>query len=192
MSALRARKSSKPLKSKRERRDELADSISSNPENIAMVACTACVNEGVVCYYDREQSVKCAECLRHQRDCDGTFSLEEFRRVGEQKKELREKSRRKRKEIARLRRVLLDAQAALASAEEADNETQDSLAALERQSERMLQREMQALGVFNNIDSDSSVALAEPDFTFQGVVTTDSIDWDGVFLDHGADQSVPG
>ncbi|RVX65743.1 hypothetical protein B0A52_10410 [Exophiala mesophila] len=169
----RYRKSSKSLKSQKERRDELAESIS-RPENIAMVACSECVAHGVVCYYDREQSVKCAECVRHQRSCDGTFSLEEFRKVGEQKKALQDKSRRKRKEIARLRRLLADA-------EEEDDKVQDSLSALEQRSNAMLHREMLALGVFDSLDASSPVALADPGFVCNGVVTTDSIDWGVVF-----------
>ena len=56
---------------------ELTDSISVK-ENIVMVACSECVNNGVVCYYDREQSVLCAACLRYQRTCDGTFLIKEF------------------------------------------------------------------------------------------------------------------
>jgi hypothetical protein len=81
-----------------------------------MVACSACVNSGTVYYYNREQSVKCTAYLRHQRACDGTFALEEFRKVGEQKKQLVAKSRAKRREMARLRKVLLDARRALAEA----------------------------------------------------------------------------
>lgn len=176
------RKSSKPVRSWNDRRNEIADSIESDPDNAAMVACTECVNHNVVCYYDREQSVKCAACLRHQRNCDGTFSMEEFRKVGEQKKRLREKSRQKRKDIRRTRerRVLahgafLEAQLALARAdadllaeEAADEKFNDDLAALEDASDRMLKREMQALGVFAEISADRGVdhevALASPDF----------------------------
>jgi len=139
-----------------------------------MVACTECVNHGVVCYYDREQSVKCAACLRHQRSCDGTFSLEEFRKVGEQKKQLKSKSRLKRREIARLRKVLADA-------ESEDADLQDSLAQLDEVSSRMLHREMQALGVFNSVDTGQDVALADPGFVFDGVPVTESIDWSGVW-----------
>ena len=48
-----------------------------------MVACSEYMNHNVVCYYNWEQSVKCAAYLRHQRECDGTFSLKKFRRVRE-------------------------------------------------------------------------------------------------------------
>ena len=104
----RSTKSTKPSLSWGERRARLADLIST-PENLVMVSCTACADHGVVCYYSREQSVRCAECLRHQRECDGTFSVKEFRKVGEQKKRLAVKSRAKRREITRLRRVLMEA-----------------------------------------------------------------------------------
>jgi hypothetical protein len=166
------RKSSKPVKSWRERRAEIAESISVE-ENIAMVACSECVSNGVVCYYDREQSVKCAECLKHQRNCDGTFSLEEFRKVGEQKKQLQSKSRLKRREIQRLRRALLEA-------EEQDSDIQESLAALERKSSDMLKREMQALGVFNSVGSEQEVALSEPDFIWTDIPHAETVDWDEI------------
>jgi hypothetical protein len=170
-----SRKSSKPAKSWKERCVELADSISVE-ENIAMVACSECVNNGVVCYYDREQSVSCAACLRHQRTCDGTFSIEEFRKVGEQKKQLVSKTRAKRREIARLRKVLAEAES-----EEADLE--DSLALLEEKSSKMLRREMLALGVMEPLDTEQEVVLAEPDFVWAGMPVTDSVDWAVVFGD---------
>ena len=83
------RKSSKPPKKWTTRRNEIADALESDEDNIAMVACSECVKHNVVYYYDRRQSVQCAACLRHQRNCDGTFSLEEFRKVGVQKKKLK-------------------------------------------------------------------------------------------------------
>ena len=75
-------KSSKPPKKWTTRRNEIADTLESDEDNIAMVACSKCVKHNVVYYYDRRQSVQCAACLRHQRNCDSTFSLEEFRKVG--------------------------------------------------------------------------------------------------------------
>jgi hypothetical protein len=164
------RKSSKPSKGWHERRIEIAESISVE-DNIAMVACSECVNHGVVCYYDREQSVKCAACLRNQRTCDGTFSMEEFRKVGEQKKQLVAKTRAKRREIARLRKVLAEAEG-----DEADLE--DSLAVLEEKSSKMLQREMLALGVMSPLDNEQEVAWADPGFVWEGMPATDSVDWD--------------
>jgi len=166
-------KSSKPRKSWNDRRVELADSLSI-PSNAVMVACSECVSRDVVCYFDRERSVKCAECLRRQCDCDGSFSLEEFRKVAEQKKQIQSKSRDKRREIARLRAVL-------AAAEAEDVELQDSVAKLDDVSDRMLRREMQALGVLN--DSLSfDVVLAEPSFpSWDGVPASDSIDWSEVW-----------
>jgi len=154
-----------------------------------MVACTECANHNVTCFYDREQSVKCSECLRYQRNCDGTFSVEEFRKVGEQKKQLQSKSRRKRREIARLRQVLLKAQKDLLDAEESDSDLQDSIAKLEEQSSRMLRREMEALGVFDSVEASAGpqqeLALADPDFIFDGQFVTDSVDWDQVLGSSG-------
>jgi hypothetical protein len=173
-----SRKSSKPAKSWKERRNEIADSISIE-ENVAMVACSECVSSGVVCYYDREQSVKCAACLRHQRNCDGTFSIEEFRKVGEQKKQLVSKTRAKRREIARLRKVLAEAES-----EEADLE--DRLSLLEEKSSKMLRREMLALGVMEPLDTEQEVILAEPEFVWAGMPVTDSIDWAVVLGDSPA------
>ena len=167
----KSRKSSKPPKKWTARRYEIAEALESDRDNVAMVACSECVNHNVVYYYDREQSVKCAACLRHQRECDGTFSLKEFRRVGEQKWALRSKARDKQRRVARLRRTLIEARKAmlkaeseLASAEESDLQLQDSLAKLEEKSNNMLKREMQALGVLNSVDSEQEVALAEPNF----------------------------
>jgi hypothetical protein len=182
------RKSSKPKKGWNQRRKEIADSISV-PENTAMVACSECVRHGVVCYYSREQSVKCAACLRHQRDCDGTFSVEEFRKVGEQKKLLQAKSRAKRREIQRLRKTLADAQVALANAESSDADVQDDLARLDEMSNRMLRREMLALGALNPLETEQEVALAEPGFAWEGLPVTDSVDWAVVFGSSGGTGS---
>jgi hypothetical protein len=181
----RPRKSSKPVKTWNDRRNEVADSISVE-ENVAMVACTECVNHGVVCYYDREQSVKCAACLRHQRSCDGTFSLEEFRKVGEQKKQLLLKSRAKRREVARLRQVL-----AKAELEEAD--LNDGVAKLEEISSRMLKREMQALGVMEPLDTEQEVALGDPNFAWSELPVTDSVDWSAILGEPGGTpEQIPG
>jgi hypothetical protein len=164
------RKSSKPAKSWSERRNEIADSISIK-ENVAMVAYTSCVNNKSVCYYDREQSIKCATCLRHQRDYDGTFSLEEFRKIGEQKKQLKAKALEKRREIARLRKVLTEL-------EEEDMAVQDDLVKLDDISSRMLQREMQALGIMDSVGNEQEVALADPDFVWEGAPAVESINWE--------------
>ena len=59
------RKSSKPTKSKIEGRNELADAIESLEDNKAIVSCTKCVEENIVCYYDREQSISYTEYIRH-------------------------------------------------------------------------------------------------------------------------------
>jgi hypothetical protein len=122
--------------------------------------------------------------------------MEEFRKVGQQKKELQEKSRARRKEIRRIRQkrllahaALLEAQQDLARAdaelvneEEEDIKLNDSLAALEDKSRRMLQREMLALGVFDSVTAssgpDHEVALAEPEFVFDGQFGADPIDWE--------------
>jgi hypothetical protein len=173
-------KSSKPAVSWSERRALLAASISIS-ENKAMVSCTPCVNNGVVCYYDRHQSVKCAECLCCQRDCDGTFSVEEFRKVGEQKKRLQAESRAKRREIAHLRGVLAEVEAE-------DVGIQDSLAQLEERSSRMLRREMQALGVMDSLGTEQEVVLGDSAFAWAGLPVTESIDWDAV-LGSGGDNS---
>ena len=183
------RKSSKPAKSKSEGRNELADAIESLEDNKAMVSCTKCVEENVVCYYDREQSMSCAECIRHQRKCDGTFALEEVRKVGVQKKEMQTKAREERRRVARLRKVMLEAQrqyakaqAELAEAESADIDLQDELAELEETSNRMLRREMQVLGVMGSLDSEREVVLAEPEFVWEGAPASASVDWDDVWL----------
>jgi hypothetical protein len=176
------RKSSKPAKTKSESRIELADAIESFPDNKAMVSCTKCVENNAVCYYDRAQSMSCAECIRHQRTCDGTFALEEFRRVGEEKKRLQGQARDERRRIMRLRKVLAAAQAELADAEMKEVDLQDSIAAVEETSSRMLRREMQVLGVMGSLDNATEVALAEPEFVWEGAQVSESVDWDDVWL----------
>jgi len=179
-------KSSKPVVPWQQRQNEVADYIEFVEKTRAMVACTECANNGDVCYYSREQSVKCAACLRHRRECDGTFSVEELRKIGEQKKQLSAKSRAKRREIARLRKTL-------ASLEEDDADLQDSLAKLDEVSSNMLKREMQALGAFDRLPASDEVALSEPDFIWGGVPTTDSVDWDAILSGFPGDGGfVPG
>ena len=156
----------RPLRSNKNwnlRRIEIADAISTR-ENEAMVACTKCVENGDVCYYDREQSVKCAACLRHQRECDGTFALEEFRKVADEKKRIKQRSLLKQRELARL------------EAESEDLELKESVARLDEISSRMLKREMQALGVLEQTPKGHEVAAGDPSFVWEGVPVGQSID----------------
>lgn len=180
-------RSSKPPVPWQQRQNEIADFLESAKIE-AMVACTECANNGEACFYLREHSVKCAACLRHRRECDGTFSVEELRKVGEQKKQLSAKSRAKRREITRLRKTLTEARRSLAAlesemaeVEEEDISLQDSLARLDEVSNNMLKREMMALGAFDRVPVEQEVALAEPDFVMQGAPVTDSIDWSVVW-----------
>ena len=58
MQSFRAKKSklqkfSKPLKKWTTRRNDIVDTLESDEDNIAMVACSECVKHNVVCYYDR-------------------------------------------------------------------------------------------------------------------------------------------
>jgi hypothetical protein len=131
------------------------------------------VNHGVVCYYDRERSIKCTAYLRFQRNYDSTFSIEEFRKVGEQKKQLVSKTRAKRREIVRLRK-------ALAAIESDEAELEATLALLEEKSSNMLKREMLALGVMDSLNTEKEVALAEPLFVWANMPVTNSIDWEEV------------
>ena len=180
--------SSKPTIPWQQRQNEIADYIESLKTE-AMVACSECASKGEVCYYSREQSVKCAGCLRNRKECDGTFSVEQLRKIGEQKKQIASKSRLKRREIARLRKTLLEARRSLAEleadlvgVEEEDSELQESLAKLEEISSNMLKREMQALGAFDKAPAGEDVALAEPEFVWQDVPLTETVDW-GELLD---------
>lgn len=169
------KRTTKPERPKSARNDELADAIKSSGI-VAMVSCTACVNNGVECYYDREQSVKCAECVRHQRKCDGSFSLQEFRKVGDQKKSIKEKSQRKRREIAKLRKALV-------ALEDEDNDLQEELARLDDISSRMLKREMQALGVFEQLDPEQEIAMAADHFSDWPLIPeNEPVDWDQMLV----------
>jgi hypothetical protein len=98
-----------PKRTSTQRRADLAVAI----ELLAyptMVSYSNCARSGDMYYFARERSKKCSCYLRKNIDCDGSFSLEEFRKVVDKKKVFQEKSRRKRKEIVWLRRTLVEAQ----------------------------------------------------------------------------------
>jgi len=157
--------STKPSRSKADRDRELAEYIISL-QILAMVSCTHCVNAGVECYYSREQSVSCAECILKHRKCDGSFSLEELRKVGELKKAEQKKRRQKLLEISKLRKAMLEAQKALAEAEEEQAGIEESIADLDDRTDRMLKREMLALGVFDRLPEEQEVVLGDNDFSW--------------------------
>ncbi|KAK5936453.1 hypothetical protein PMZ80_011308 [Knufia obscura] len=181
------KRSSKPERPKSERNLEIYRAIAVTG-NEAIVSYSACISNNVVCYYDREQSVKCAECVLHQRSCDGTFALEEFRKVGELKRAKQQKRREKSKQITKLRSALLTARQALQEAEatmlateEEINEIDESIAALEDKSSRMLKREMQALGVFNSLPDEQEIALGDQDFVWEDIPLVQQVDLGGLF-----------
>ena len=181
------KRSSKPGRPKSERNLEIYQAIAV-VGNEAMVSCSACISNNVVCYYDREQSVKCAECVLHQRACDGTFSLEEFRKVGELRKAEQQKRREKSKQMTKLRSVLLAARQALQDAETTMLETEEeinaideSIAALEDKSSRMLKREMQALGVFDSLPDEQEIVLGDQDYVWDGIPFVEQVDLDSLF-----------
>ena len=155
-----------------QRRLDLADAIEYLDQR-AMVACSNCAQSGEICYFSGQRSKKCSCCLRKNADCDGSFSLDEFRRVVDERKAFEQRSRRKRKEMARLRR-------ALAEVESEDNELQDSIARLEVISSNMLRREMQALGVLEEQSEAGMGAFAEPEGPWSEVLFNQTIDWEEV------------
>jgi len=209
-------KSSKPLIPKPQRLTDTIAAIEADSDNEAMVACSECVKHGDVCFYSRENSVKCTSCLKSRRKCDGTFSLQEFRRVGDQKKNLKSKSLAKRREIRNLRSkrvlahgALLEARAAVArlerelmsvdqelvAEEEADIKFNDDLEVLEDKSNKMLRRELLALGVLAQLPPDEEVAFAEPDAIWRDSVSEEPpLDWSEVlnFGGDGIGQQAPG
>ena len=213
-------RSSIPVVPRPQRLLDTIAAIESDPNNEAMVACSECVKHNVACFYSRENSVKCTSCLKNRRTCDGTFSLEKFRRVGDQKRDLKLKSLSKRREIrslrskrvlahgallearenvARLEQELMSVDKELVAEEEADIKFNDDLEELEEKSKRMLQREMQALGVLEQLPAESEVAFAEPDTIWReadepqaGTVPDDLIDWNAVLNSGGSqDHQVP-
>lgn len=198
------RRKAKPSLYERERLNRVADYLSSIPENEAMVFCNQCVQRNIVCYFDSQHSKKCAECLRYQRRCDGTFSLEELRQVGEQKRKLQAEARSKQTRSLALRSLLQDARKALMDAEkeslEADTELaalEGSIAKLDEVSGRMLRREMQALGAFDDVEatqgSGQEVALADPNYVWSELPAFGSSAWDEMFSGpSGNELSVPG
>ena len=68
----------------------------------------------------------------------------------------------------------------IAVEEDADLKFNEDLAELEDRSRRMLQREMQALGVLDTLSTDSEVALAEPNFVWEEASVTGSVDWGSI------------
>lgn len=167
-----------------DRRLQLAAALSVE-ENLIMPACSKCVEHGDVCYYDARQSTKCAKCIEKQRKCDGTFSLEEFRKVGEQKKAITSKVRQKRREIAKLR-------AALAAIESESVELEDSLAHWEQVSDNMLRREMRAMGVLNEQPVEQEVAFADGvENLWADAPYVEQVDWSSILPDFNS-QGVAG
>jgi hypothetical protein len=78
--------------------------------------------------------------------------------------------------VARLRKVMVEAQAALAEAELEDVDMQDGITKLDNISSWMLQREMLALGVMEPLDDDQGMALAKPGFAWAEAPSVKLID----------------
>jgi hypothetical protein len=109
-----ARKQPQPTKSKEtshDRRLHLAEAIASLKTNRTMVKCEECVSSGDKCFYERGRTWKCAACIKHQRECSGTFDMEEFRKAGDEKKRMEAETRKHRREVTRLRKLAKERQA---------------------------------------------------------------------------------
>jgi len=119
--------------------------------------------------------------MKH-RKCDGTFSLEELRKVGDQKKLEQKRRRQKLAEVAKLRKAMIDAQRALAEAEEEQHSIEETLAELDDRTERMLKREMQALGVLNSLPEQEEIALGDSSLSWldHGFMV-EQVNWEDVF-----------
>jgi len=141
----------------------------------AMVSCSQCALHGVDCFFDSERSTRCAECLRRQRNCDGSFSLEEFRKIGEQKKQVEAELLKKERLIAEARRRLVEL-------EEEGVKTKEWLAHLKEQSDRMLSREMRALGVLSSQPDDQEIALGNQSPFQHSVPDPSNVDLAGLFF----------
>src|ERR1700742_4805267 len=139
----RKTKSSKPRTPLRVRVSQTADLLESDLDNLAMVACSNCTNEGVLCYYDREQSVSCSECLRRRRKCDGTFSTEEYRDVDRLQKEQEQEALLAKEEVLRLN-------AALAAVHRKLSSLKQEAILLRDEKGQMLRKELINLGVMNH------------------------------------------
>ena len=85
--------------------------------------------------------------------------------MGEQKRLVKEKSREKRRQVARLRANLIKAQAALAATEEKEVKIQDDLARLDDISSRILKREIMALGAFDQLPENQEITVADETFS---------------------------
>lgn len=90
-------------------RNRLANALSV-PSNKTIVKCSHYIEHKVDYYYDSKRLNSYAECIQKQRSCDGTFSLLEFKRVGNLKRGIQKKSRDKRRKITLLRERLAQAE----------------------------------------------------------------------------------
>ena len=200
----------------RSRHSILAEVIESLQQR-AMVACGNCVAAGDVCWFSEEASSRCSACVKHQRkNCNGTFVLEEFRKVVEQKKVAQQQRAAKDKELrvqrsnllraqrffserqrqlADLQKELVVLQGELGGEQEVLFKKQEEFALLEEQrdlldeqvleledkSSKMLRREMQVLGVLDQLPASEPVVLANPDFDWEGAPISEVVDWNNVF-----------
>jgi len=78
-----------------------------------------------------------------------------LRLVAEEKERVKKQRREKARKLAELREALVRAQQALAAVEMETFKLDETIAALEDRSSRMLRREMLALGVLDELPADS-------------------------------------
>ncbi|KAK5077744.1 hypothetical protein LTR70_009479 [Exophiala xenobiotica] len=109
--------------------------------------------------------------------CSGCINNDLLRLVAEEKERVKKQRREKARKLAELREALVRAQQALAAMEMETFKLDETIAALEDRSSRMLRREMLALGVLDGLPADSQVAPAEPKFVWQGSKVTEGMSW---------------
>lgn len=181
------------------RRQLLIAILESEPKNLlpGMARCSQCVQHDAVCYHDSARATKCSECIRRGRKCDGTFSLVELKKIGDLQREAQKKSRLKRQQIAKLSSALLEQQSALAKlqseglklqSEDArlrheDVELQNQISLLDATRDRILKREMEALGVLREEakDSEELVFSIDDNLDTTGFPLIESVDWSEIW-----------
>jgi hypothetical protein len=92
---------------------------------------------------------------------------------------------------------MMKAQAELAKVEESvveveqeESDIANEIAILEETSRKMLKREMDALGVVNDLDVGQEIALADPSIVGHGFPGVEQVDWDATLAWGGEGESI--
>jgi hypothetical protein len=124
-----------------------------------MVACSFCSNAGAICTVGRDSS-RCSRCVEKNLRCDGTFSVEEFDKISEQRRRLQVTVNESKRRSAELMAQLA---AELTRQSTSSLRLRAQLKALSSRQDSMLRREVQALEELDALESaEAAVSGVEP------------------------------